>query len=300
MDDLKGLKGRRCLVTGGAGFIGTALVRLLRREGALVSAPARHEVDLRDAAAVSQWTRAHSPDAVFHLAAEGVTDSVDVRELAAANVLGVRNLIESIIGQPGRPKVLLLGSGFEYAPQERPCSETDPLSPFSPYGASKAEAAAVAAALSPEMPVAWVRPFNVYGPGEQPSRLLPSIVASVVAGRPAEVTPGEQLRDFTFVEDVAEALVKILLSLPDRPCWETYNIGTGRPARLRDFIGLAADALRARGFSPDVRFGARPYRLGEPMCYLPDVTRLRQRLGWTPPTTIEDGISRTLVALLNK
>lgn len=300
MDDLKGLKGCRCLVTGGAGFIGTALVRLLRREGAEVSAPTRRELDLREAAAVRQWTRRHSPAAVFHLAAEGVTDSVDGRARAATNVLCARNLIESIAGQNGSPKVVMLGSGFEYAPQERPCSETDPLAPFSPYGASKAESAAVAAALAPGLPVAWVRPFNVYGPGEQPARLLPSIVASVVAGRPAEVTPGEQLRDFTFVDDVAEGLARILLSLPDQPCWETYNIGTGRSTRLREFIGLTADGLRARGFSPDVRFGARPYRSGEPMCYLPDVSRLRLRLGWTPATTIEDGIGRTLSALLEK
>ena len=298
MDALSSFLDRRCLVTGAHGFIGSALARLLRQAGAELFSPLRTEFDVCDAAAVCAQVRAYAPEYVFHLASEGVSKPVTPGQLRHSNVDGTKNLVSALAALPSAPRVVLLGSGFEYAAKEGLLSETDEIAPFSDYGVTKVEAAALARQEGGGLPLIWVRLFNVYGPGEPEARLLPYLAHRSSEGLPVEVTGGEQLRDFTYVDDVAEGLLRLALSLPAQPAWEVCNLGSGHSVRLREFIQEGMVALRERGLNPDVRFGAKLYRPGEPMTYLPDISKLRARLRWSPPTPLAVGVRTALSSLL--
>lgn len=298
MDSLSALRGRRCLVTGARGFIGTSLSRLLCQALADVSSPSREELDVCDSSAVGSHVRCFAPEFVFHLASEGVSQTVPLDQLRRSNVAGTENLVVALSRLPIAPRVVLLGSGFEYAAKDGLLSEADRVAPFSDYGVSKAEACARARQKRGGLPVAWVRLFNVYGPGESTARLLPYLASRAAEGLPVEVTPAEQLRDFAYVDDVAEGLLRLALSLPEQPAWEVCNFGSGRGVRLRDFIEEGVAALRERGLRPDVRFGAKPYRPGEPMMYLPDISKLRERLHWSPPTSLAQGVRLAVASIL--
>jgi UDP-glucose 4-epimerase len=285
------LKGRRCLVTGASGFIGQVLVRKLLAAGAIVHAPGRTELDLDVESSIRRTVRDFAPEKVFHLAAKGVAGVGSLETLRETNVRGTRRLVAELNLLPHSPTVTLLGSGFEYAAKETPLKEVDALSPFSDYGISKIEAAAAAREAASRLSVAWVRLFNVYGPGEPPGRLLPHIVSQSRKGLPTEVTAGEQLRDFTHVDDVAEGIMRLAAQPAVGPGWETFNLGTGTSTRLHAFMSLVVAALANHGVVSDLRLGARPYRPGEPMVYLPDISRLQKAVGWLPATPLDIGVS---------
>jgi len=285
------LNGQRCLVTGAGGFIGQVLVRKLLAAGAIVHAPGRTELDLDVESSIRRTVRDFAPEKVFHLAAKGVTGASSLEALRETNVHGTRRLIAELNLLRHSPTVTLLGSGFEYAAKETPLKEEDALSPFSDYGISKLEAAAAAREVASGLSVTWVRLFNVYGPGESLGRLLPHIVSQSRQGLPVEVTAGEQLRDFTHVDDVAEGIMRLAARPTASLGWEVFNLGTGTPTRLHAFMSLVVAALASHGVVSDLRLGARPYRPGEPMIYLPDVSRLQKAVGWLPATTLSRGVS---------
>jgi len=244
---LSSFKGRRCLVTGAHGFIGSTLACSLRQAGAELFSPRRDELDVSDAVALCAQVHAYAPECVFHLASEGVGKPVTPEQLRRSNVDGTKNLVSALATLPSAPRVVLLGSGFEYAAKEGPLIEGDEITPFSDYGVSKVDAAALARQEGGRLPLIWVRLFNVYGPGEPEARLLPYLARRASEGLPVEVTGGEQLRDFTYVDDVAEGLLRLALSMPARPAWEVCNLGSGHSIRLRDFIQEGMDGLRERG-----------------------------------------------------
>ena len=298
MDGLSELRGSRCIVTGAGGFIGHSLVAALMRQGAVVFAPRRAQLDVGNIAQVDSLVKGFAPQFVFHLASDGVNKPVPHEQLRRSNVDGTHNLVRVLARLDIPPRVVLLGSCVEYATKSGRISETDSIDPYSDYGRTKVEAANLARQEGAGLAQSWVRLFNVYGPNDTSQRLLPHIVRQCRLGLPVETTGGEQLRDFTHVEDVAEGLMRLALSLPHRASWEVYNLGTGNAIRLRDFINEAAQALLEHGFTPDIRFGVKPYRPGEPMEYLPDISKLRASLGWTPSPPIGLGMRSTVAELL--
>lgn len=298
MDGLSALHGSRCLVTGAGGFIGTSVTEALLRQEAVVCAPRRSQLDLGNTSQVDAAVSEFAPQFVFHLASDGVNQPVPPEQLRRSNVDGTINLVRALARLDVPPRVVLLGSCVEYATKNGRITETDPVEPYSDYGRTKVEAAALARQVGAGLAQAWVRLFNVYGPHDASQRLLPHVVRQCRQGLPVETTGGEQLRDFTHVDDVAEGLLRLAISLPARASWEVYNLGSGEAMRLRDFITEVAVALQEHGFNPDIRFGAKPYRAGEPMEYLPDISKLRARLGWAPSTPIGPGLRSTVSALL--
>ncbi|MGH7321704.1 MAG: NAD-dependent epimerase/dehydratase family protein, partial [Candidatus Rokuibacteriota bacterium] len=134
------------------------------------------------------------------------------------------------------------------------------------------------------------RLFTVYGPGEHPGRLLPSLVRAARTGEPLGLTAGRQRRDFTFVADVAEGLLRLGLTRA-RP-GDIVNLATGRLVTVRQFAETAARLLGM----PDgrLRFGALPTRPAEMNHGPVNLDRLRGLIGWTPPTEVTDGILSTV------
>jgi UDP-glucose 4-epimerase len=309
MDFLKGWRGRRVLVTGATGFIGGHVVRQGLEAGVEVhrlssreSDPSAntHRVDLNDLARVAEVFGAVLPEGVIHLAASGVAYGANhVRALVEANALGLVNLFEAALTLGTSPAFVLAGSGFEYAQRPRSLSEADPVEPFSPYGVSKACASICARLYAERMPVTLLRLFSVYGPGEREPRLLPHLVGCALRGQPVELTGCEQVRDYTQVADAAESFWRALASTPEAGALRVMNVGTGAPATLKQFVLHAADALRAAGHTPELLFGAKPYRPGEPMTYLADITKMRQSLGWVPRVGVAEGVARAVQTMLS-
>src|SRR5262245_1091612 len=199
----------RVLVTGGTGFIGSALVRPLVAAGHEVHVISRamgpsprladmqdrcitHQANLLDAAAVRAAVEDSRPEIIYHLAAAGVTAGVrfDRANLLRTNVLGTANLLEALEGRFYR-SLVYAGTGAEYGPNSEAIVEESPLRPMSDYAVAKAAGALLCQTEARRgWPVVVVRIFGAYGPGESPQRLIPYVMSCCQRGDVAKVSAG--------------------------------------------------------------------------------------------------------------
>lgn len=298
MGELTAIRGVRCLVTGGSGFIGTSLRRRLLAGGATVFAPSSRDLDVTRREEVEECLAAHKPEIVFHLAARGVRSPADTTTLRAVNAEGAANISRAALKVGCTTRLVMAGSSFEYVPRPRPLSEDDEAGGADEYGSSKAEGCRQVRDSAARLSCAWVRPFNVYGPGEPLPRLLPYLADCALNGKTAELTEGLQLRDYMHVEDLAECLERAALMMGDGPRWEVVNLGSGRNVTVREFVELVVASLKARGLSPKVEYGRRPSRSQDVAAFIPDLTKMQRLLGWIPKTDLGRGIDSTVGAIL--
>ena len=309
MGAAKSWTGGKILVTGATGFLGRHLSRLLVSENVDVCLCSHREqkwqdlqlqqVDVCDRRSVFDLVKLIRPDGVIHLAAAGVTRSdLPLSKLLQVNVLGTENLLAAIAEFASHAPVVLVGTGYEYRSQSRPLREEDELLPASAYAVSKSAAGLCASFYAHLAPITLVRLFNTYGPGEPRQRLLPYIVSCAQDGVPIALTGCEQIRDFTFVSDVATALWTVLKSSPTTAELRVLNVGSGQPVALKQFVSKALGVLEERGYSPKVVFGARPYRCDDPMYCVADTTRISQGYGFRTLINLDVGIRTTIASLL--
>ncbi|MCC6350569.1 MAG: NAD-dependent epimerase/dehydratase family protein [Candidatus Eisenbacteria bacterium] len=310
------LGGREILVTGGAGFVGSHLVRRLVRDGARVTvltqpgAPiaALAEVagrvtlvegDLVESASLEQAIGLLAPEVVFHLAAwtggrSRPDDPGAWRLSLRVNLEGTLNLLVSLAAGRTRPKRIVRTGGMEeYGAGPAPFREEQREHAVSPYSASQVAATQVAHALAAQwnLPLVTLRPALVYGPGQDESFFLPSLVRACVEGRDFAMTSGEQAVDFVFVDDVVEAL--IASATRDGVEGEILNAGSGREITLRDL----AERVRAlSGSRARLLFGARPERAGEASHRWMDSRRAARLLEWSARTKLDEGLRRLIAA----
>ena len=300
-------KKRRVLVTGATGFIGRSLTRMLVEAGADVWAglfaeePAatadrlppeasRLTIDVRDAKSVSQAVAEADPEAVFHLAAIGVTDaSSGVREVLEVNTGGTVNVLEALREQDIR-RVVLVGTSYEYGARQA----REGLDPFSFYGASKAGAWAFARVYwrTLGMPIVVARPGQVYGPGQPRHTLIPAAVQAALAGADFPMTHGEQRRDFVFVDDVAEGLLA-QATAPDIE-GRSLDLGTGTTSTIHEVVQAIWAITGAQG---RILAGDLPARPGEPMDVAVDAETTTKHTGWRASVSLEDGLRRVVQAV---
>jgi len=290
----------RVLVTGASGFIGRPCVARLADEGAEVHAVSRraqhvdgpatwHVADVHDPDAIAAVMQRARPTHLLHLAWDLTGSDWATTEGHAAWVTSSLHLLR-LFGEAGGRRAVLVGSCAEYDWAVGRCRESDvPDTPATPYGAAKRTLATRAAAQAREagLSLAWARIFFVYGPGEPPSRLIPSIVAAVHAGATARCTRGDQRRDYLHVDDVADALACMLAADVEG----AINVGSGQAVE----IAAIARGVAARMGRPDLlALGA----IESPMAAAPlveaDVTRLAIELGWRPRLTLEAGLDATV------
>jgi nucleoside-diphosphate-sugar epimerase len=292
----------RLLVTGANGFIGKSVLRVLagRREyevhavtsrnlTSLPSIAAWHVTDLLDAAQVRELFRVVRPTHLLHLAwytthGDYWTSPQNARWLEAS-----RDLLQQFHAHGGQ-RVVMAGSCAEYDWQAGGLSETTtPLRPPSFYGECKKELFGWLTEFSGQtgLSVAWARMFFLYGPHETPQRLVPSVIRALLGGLPARCSAGWQIRDFLYVEDVADALVCVLAGGAAGP----VNVASGRPIRIRDLVLRIADQINRRDL---VQLGALPDRADDPPRVVAEVAKLTGECGWTPKFDLDSGLERTI------
>jgi dTDP-glucose 4,6-dehydratase len=318
----------KLLITGGAGFIGSAVVRKAIAQGhavvnldaltyaacldnvaSVAEAPdyAFVEADIRDRAALDRVFAGHAPDAVMHLAAESHVDrSIDgPGDFIETNITGTYNMLEAArsywVGQ-GRPKSfrfhhISTDEVFGSLGKTGLFSEDSPYDPRSPYSASKAASDHLVRAWHETygLPVVLTNCSNNYGPYHFPEKLIPVVILNALAGRPIPVYgDGSNVRDWLYVEDHAEAL---LLAVEKGQVGRSYNIGGHNEASNIELVRRICTILDDR--RPD----AAPHdrlitfvtdRPGHDARYAIDAARIRDELGWRPSVTLEEGLARTV------
>lgn len=325
---------RKILITGGAGFIGSAVVRHIIRDTrdsvvnvdkltyagnleslAEVSGSDRYafeQVDICDRVALERVFRQHRPDAVMHLAAESHVDrSIDApAAFIETNIIGTYTLLEVARGYweqlPDAAKAAFrfhhISTDEVYGDLEDPAqlfTETTPYAPSSPYSASKAS--------SDHLVRAWRRTYslptlitncsNNYGPYQFPEKLIPLVIAKALAGEPLPVYgDGLNVRDWLYVGDHCAAIRRVL---EDGRIGETYNVGGDAEQKNIDVVNIICSLLDER--HPLQNGAARSSlityvkdRPGHDRRYAIDASRLKGELGWAPTVTFEQGMARTV------
>lgn len=291
----------RVLVTGAAGFIGAQVVRALLARGVEVHALDRdragakrleavasqltfHEVDLTDGAATARVIEAAKPEVCIHGAWYAVPgkylDAPENLTHVAASLELAQRLVHA-----GCTRLVGLGTCFEYDTSLGvPLVESSPTKPRFLYAASKLALHDMLAHYAPltKMGFAWCRIFYQYGPMEAPERLVPHVIDRLLGGGVADTTLGEQVRDFLHVADVGAAIAAVALS----DLQGAVNVGSGAPVTVRELVSAIARACQAED---RVHFGAMPYRPGDPMHVLADVTKLAST-GFQPRFDLATGI----------
>lgn len=321
----------KLLVTGGAGFIGSAVVRLAVSRGhevvnldALTYAACLENVDevsdsslytfvqadIRDRAALDAVFAKYTPDAVMHLAAESHVDrSIDgPAEFIETNVMGTFNMLEATrqfwqdSGCPDTFRFHHISTdevfGSLPADPQIQFTEETPYDPRSPYSASKASSDHLVRAWHETygLPVVLTNCSNNYGPYHFPEKLVPVIILNALAGKPLPIYgDGSNIRDWLYVEDHADAL---LLVVERGAVGRSYNIGGENERTNLQLVETLCDILDRKQTKPSgsyrdqISFVAD--RPGHDARYAIAPTRIRDELGWRPSVTVEQGLERTV------
>ena len=320
----------KLLVTGGAGFIGSAVIRRAIRAGHSVvnldkltyagsltnvaevaDAPgyAFEKADICDRAAVDAILDRHQPDAIMHLAAESHVDrSIDgPAAFMETNIIGTYTMLEAARAYwtaQGKPQ----GFRFHHISTDEvfgslpadpgvKFTEDTPYDPRSPYSASKASSDHLVRAWAETygLPVVLTNCSNNYGPYHFPEKLIPVVILKALAGAPIPIYgKGDNIRDWLFVEDHADAL---LLVVQKGALGRSYNIGGENEATNLELVQKICAILDEK------RPGNAPYagqitfvadRPGHDQRYAIDPTRIREELGWRPSVTLDEGLEKTI------
>jgi nucleoside-diphosphate-sugar epimerase len=290
----------RVLVTGASGFVGRATLEPLLAAGHEVHAVSRasrsgegvhwHAADLLEPQAAQRLVADVAPSHLLHLAWD-VTPGAFWRSPENLAWVGASLRLLRAFAEGGGRRATLAGTCAEYAWAERThCVEGQtPLEPATLYGASKHALRVVADAYAAQagISLSWGRVFFVFGPHEQPGRLVSSVLAGLLAGEPVATTSGEQVRDFLCAVDLADAFVALLLSDVEGP----VNMASGSPVRVRDLVEMLAAAT---GRADLLQVGERPTAPGEPAELTASVERLRDEVGWAPTASLEARVAETV------
>lgn len=310
------LRNKKVLVTGAAGFIGSHLVEKLvemncqvkcfirytsrNNWGCLEFVPTKvknnveiFQGDLLNSDSVRKAVK--GVDIVFHLGCLIAIpySYVHPREVISANVIGTYNVLEASKDEEVKKVVHISSSEVYGTAQFVPINENHPLQAQSPYSASKIAADKIAESfyLSYDLPVATVRPFNTYGPRQSARAVIPTIITQILSGETVYLGSMSPTRDFTYVEDTVEGIIKIAENKDT--IGKVINIGSGREISIGELtdkiieiteggVKVIFDANRVRPEQSEV----------ERLCA--DITKAKELLKWTPKVSLKEGLKRTI------
>lgn len=295
----------KILLTGATGFLGAHLARRLAGEDVKIFLLVRPTSNLwrlgtlpKNAQLISgdlhdlpaQAIQAAAPDTIVHAAWHGVTnqhrnDSTQIQQNLEPTIW----LVE-MARDIGCKNFIALGSQAEYGPLNRKISESDPTEPTTLYGATKLAACHLTRQLCSQLGMrwAWLRVFSTYGPMEDTSWLIPYLIRALLRGERPALTGCEQRWDFLFGPDAADAIWSVIKT---QAAAGVFNLGSGRPDPLRKTVEALRDAVDPK---LPLGIGEVPYRPDQVMHLEADITRLTRATGWTPATSLEDGLRQTV------
>ena len=289
------------MLTGASGFIGSHCIPLLIKQGYEVHALTSgknpqsdrsvtwHSVDLLNPDQVHNAIESICPTHLLHFAwftKPGMYWSAreNIHWLQAS-----LNLVQEFSAGGGK-RMVGAGTCAEYDWRFGYCSEDiTPLKPQTLYGISKQSFQIIAQEILKiaDISNAWGRIFFLYGPYEDPSRLVPSIINALLQAQPAPCTTGNQIRDYLFVEDVADAFVRLLDSTVTGP----VNIASGKPVSIREIIEMIGIKI---GHEELIRYGQLPSSPSEAPFIVADNRRLLNEVGWSQQIDLSEGLDRTI------
>ena len=297
----------RALVTGGAGFVGSNLVRFLCNKKWNITAlddfssSGRTEIDSR--AVLVRGSIGNQKllekllkgvDVVFHLAATGIIKiSLENPEwYFQNNFMNVLKILEAM-RKRGVKKIVYSSTAAVYGePKRVPIMEDDVKEPVNPYGAAKFgfESALSAYYHSFGIESVSLRYFNVYGPGDEQrpaTRAVPNWIKAALRNQPLTMYwGGKQIKDYIFVEDVARA--NYLAATKGRGC-EFYSIGSGIGRKMTDVAKILEKVMGKK-----LKIKQMGNRAGDPNVLIADITKIKKELGWKPQVSFEDGLKKTI------
>jgi nucleoside-diphosphate-sugar epimerase len=285
------------VLTGSTGFIGRAVRRRFAEAGISLIAASRsatgaadlHPVDLQRPETLLPADRAGEEFTLVYLA--WTMDPRASWSLQSGQLWCLARMLEHWAGR-GLRRVVMAGSAAEYGSASGRLRESEAAAPpLSPDGWGKHSACTMVQAWCERtrIPVLWLRPFVVYGSGQQGDMLIPYALRQASAGLPAKFSDGSQVRDFVHVSDVADAFLQACLC--DAEGFRAVNIGTGEGTTVADVVNFMRDSIQPR---PDFQLGAIERRLGEPAEQVAEIETARSVLDWKPRTRWQHGLRRVV------
>ncbi|MBE7087070.1 MAG: NAD(P)-dependent oxidoreductase [Clostridiales bacterium] len=299
---------KSAIITGPTGGLGTALVKKLVDEDVKVYAIVRPnskrlsnilvsdlvtviECDIKNYE--SLYGLGVKADAFFHFAWDKT--SVTGRDDVNCQLSNVGYTIDAVklASQCGCKVFIGAGSQAEYGITDKPLNETTPVNPQSAYGIAKYSAGQFAKLYCKQLNIrcCWTRILSVFGVGDSQTNLISMLINTFKSGKSPDLTPCEQVWDFLYSEDAANAFYKISQSGVDG---RTYCIGSGKPRKLKEYVLAVRDLINK---DIEVGFGKIPYYPHQPMYLVADVTDLSSDTGWQPLFKFEDGIAKIITNL---
>ena len=294
------------LVTGATGFIGTNLIYKLVDSNYNISIFTRkkvnikhikniipkldvYNVDLSNPKIINEKIKKIKPDIVDHLATYGVNrNQTEDDKIINTNILGTINLFNAILQYGEVKKIVNVGSCFEYGPKLEKIKETDESNPQSVYGISKVEQTNIAKYFYEQksLPIITLRVFNTFGPFEKPNRLIPSTILASLNQKKICINNPNDVRDFVFVKDVVEGLVK---ASKIKKSGEILNIGTSNEYQVKEIVKKISKITK---YDNVVFQKSKNHEYGGKI--IADVTKLKRVLKWEPKYTMDEGLKETV------
>jgi len=300
---------KRAIVTGASGFVGANLARRLLRDGHEVHLLLRqsaqswrlqeitddmclHEVDLQDRDGVRRIVSGVKPDWVFHLAAYGAYPAQAAMDrMVATNLMGSVTLLD-VCAEKGIDAFVQTGSSSEYGYKGHPATEHETLQPNSPYAITKAAATHYCQfiARQRDMHAVTVRLYSIYGPYEEPARLIPTLIVRGFEGLLPPLVSPRTARDFVYVDDAVEAILQVALR-KGLPRGAIYNVCTGQQSSL-EFVVSAT--RRILGIAAEPMWSSMPQRSWDTDVWVGSPMSLERDTGWRAGIDVASGLEKTI------
>jgi nucleoside-diphosphate-sugar epimerase len=297
----------KCFVTGATGHVGSFLVRRLLKDGhqvAILRRPSSNlhriadtaaemeqiEGDLNDLSRCAEQVIAFKPEIVFHSAWQGTTAEVrNLPDQITHNVASTLKLLE-IIQRAGCKVFVGIGSQAEYGLVNGIVREDRPARPVSTYGLAKYCLSLLTAEYCRRRDIRalWLRVFSVYGPGDDPGHMLPSLISKLLDGGSPALTAGDQLWDYLYIDDAVDAVCAAAFT---SSLSGVFNVASGKAVLLRTIVERVRDIINP---AIHLRFGELPYRDDQVMHLEGDINQLTSATSWRPRTSLETGMKRTI------
>lgn len=300
---------KRALVTGATGFVGANLARRLLRDGhevhllvrpgfvkwrieEIVSQVQLHTVDFGAPDDLRRVLNAIRPDWIFHLAAHGAYSwQNDAAQITQTNVLGTINLVEAAL-QCGFEAFVNTGSSSEYGFKDHAPLESEGLDPNSYYAVAKASATLYCrfSAQKHGVQLPTLRLYSVYGPYEDPHRLIPTLIRDGMQNRWPPLVNPNIARDYIYSEDVCDAFLRAAAT-PNQELGAIYNVGSGTQTSLREVVEAAREIMKIEA---EPQWETMPARGWDTDVWVANIEKIRRELGWQAEHSLQEGLRATI------